>query len=211
MKSVIPLSLIFALASAPSIASTSEVTLTGTLTPSACTPLLGNGGGVDYGRVATGDLEDQDATFYKLPAKQLSLNIHCGGSTLFALTTTDNRHDSADLSDTSHGLGMHKGQKVGSMVLSISNPEVDGTSRHILLSFDGGHLWFSGSELKYFSPSQKMPLNRLAVGDRSTPITPIPATHLTANLDINSYISKSLPSNDDIQIDGSTTFNIVYL
>lgn len=208
MKSVIPLSLIFALASAPSIASTTEVTLTGTLTPSACTPLLGNGGMVDYGRVATEDLEDQDATFYKLPAKQLSLTIQCSGSTLFALTTTDNRHDSADLSDTSHGLGMHKGQKVGSMGLSVSNPELDGTARNVLLSADGGFFWFPGNQ---FSPSQKRPLNRMAFGDNRTPVAPLPATYLTANLDINSLIYKNLTSNDDIQIDGSTTFNIVYL
>ncbi|MNE13595.1 hypothetical protein D3C80_1064360 [compost metagenome] len=206
-KFVVPLALLLTLASNHALASTAEITLTGTLTPSACTPMLGNGGVVDYGHVSTGDLEDENATLYKLPAKQLSLTIQCASETSFALTTTDNRHESSGISPVSHGLGMHKQQQIGTMGIGLSTPELDGIPRNTLVSYNAGETWFAGV-FQYFAPSQKMPDYRVAFGDLNTPV---PATRLSANLDINSFIYKALPANEDIQIDGSTTFNIVYL
>ncbi len=206
-KLVAPLSLLLTLASTHSMASTTEVTLTGTLTPSACTPLLGNGGVVDYGRVPAQDLEDQDANYYVLPAKQLSLSIQCSGDTLFALTSTDNRHDSSGANPVSHGLGMHKGQKIGMLAVGLSAPEMDGTPRKVLVSFNAGNTWLP-DVFQFFTPSQKSPNTRVAFGDLATPV---PGTRLSANLDITSFISKTLPFTEDIQIDGSTTLNIIYL
>ncbi|MDD2060846.1 DUF1120 domain-containing protein [Pseudomonas sp. GD03860] len=205
-KLVAPLSLVLTLASTHALASSTEVTLTGTLTPSACTPTLGNGGLVDYGGVSIEELEAHD-DHYKLPDKQLSLTIQCASETSYALITTDNRHESSSSSTFSHGLGMHKGQQVGALAIGLSDPELDGTPSKVLVSYNAGQTWFAGLFL-YFSPSQKSPATRVAFGAQTMPV---PATRLSANLDITSMISNTLPFNEEIPIDGSVTFNIMYL
>ena len=138
-KSVITLSVLLGLACSQAMASTTELTITGTITPSACTPTLGNNGLVDYGRLSVESLEATNDS-YSLPEKNLTFTVDCAASTLFALIGTDNRSaSSAD--QNGFGLGLHGVTSIGHYALLFENAELDGQQANGLLSMDAGQTW----------------------------------------------------------------------
>lgn len=202
-KSVITLSVLLGLACSQAMASTTELTITGTITPSACTPTLGNNGVIDYGRLSVEGLEEQ-GSYYRLPFKQVNLSIDCGAPATFALIATDNRRASATGS-LYFGLGMHNNQKIGLVALEFpSQAELDGQQRDVLLSSDAGQSW---TRKPVLFPTNSYPDNRIGFGDS----TPIAGSHLNTQLHVYSLIAKSLPYTDDIQLDGSATLEVYYL
>ncbi|MDN7139211.1 DUF1120 domain-containing protein [Pseudomonas sp. JQ170] len=208
---VISFAIIMALASAQSIASTTEVTLTGTLTPSACTPLLSNGGVIDYGRLSIDDLESLPIPQYQLPNKLIDLTIQCEAPTTFALINSDNRKESLPPAEASNpsrfGLGKHQGEPVGYMLIKAPTALVDGTRQSAIASRNGGQDWIRDDG--FFWRAQDNPDSRLAFGAVAT--GPTSAKQLTTTLQINGRIQKALDYSSDVQIDGSTTFEIRYL
>ncbi len=92
MKKVILASLI-ALASASAFAEpTAALKVHGTLTNSACSPSIGNGGVVDYGYIRLGELSATSNN--KLGQKQVPVTITCTAPTKVGFTILDNRGDS---------------------------------------------------------------------------------------------------------------------
>ncbi len=209
--SVASFSLIIVLASAQAVASTTDVTLTGTLTPSACTPSLSNGGVIDYGRLSIDDLESPPIPAYQLPTKHIDMAIQCAAPTTFALINSDNRVESLPPTDTPQpgrfGLGKHQGEPVGYMHIQATSAMADGTSSRPIHSSDGGQTWtrYDGT----FWRSQTSPDARVAFG--TIPDGPAAAQNLTTTLQIIGRVQKALDYSSDVQIDGSTTFEIRYL
>ena len=74
-------------------ASAIDLTVKGTLTPLACTPMLSNNGLVDYGKISRQDLSVDKRT--RLRDQTLDLNIQCNAPARFALLMRDNRDGSA--------------------------------------------------------------------------------------------------------------------
>ena len=88
------MSLCLCLTATPALcASQVDVTLTGSITPSACTPTLSPSGVVDHGRVPARSLNQYE--FTELPARTLDLSVTCNHSVLFVLVGVDNRADSS--------------------------------------------------------------------------------------------------------------------
>lgn len=60
-------------------ASTSDLSVKGSITPSACEPLISGGGVVDFGKMSVGSLNADQ--FTALPNQSLHLSVRCEGST----------------------------------------------------------------------------------------------------------------------------------
>ncbi|MBF4210791.1 DUF1120 domain-containing protein [Pseudomonas donghuensis] len=194
---------------ANAMAATTDLTVTGVITPTACTPTLGNGGVVDYGTLSLANLE-QDTSFYHLPAKTLDLTIDCSAPINFALIASDNRHDSSGPSNFQFGLGTHAQQNLGFYFMSWKqeNVLVDGNAGHALTSHDGGNSW-SSSILGSFNDAGKTPEYRSALS--SNPGMPSPATNVSVTMDITGMINNDLSITENAQIDGSATIEVLYL
>ncbi|MCE6980482.1 DUF1120 domain-containing protein [Pseudomonas frederiksbergensis] len=76
-------------------ASTTELTVTGMITPSACSPILSAGGVVDYGKISAKDLMPTNApnpvNESLLGNYSPQLSVACDASTPFSLRVSDDR------------------------------------------------------------------------------------------------------------------------
>ncbi|SDQ90732.1 MULTISPECIES: DUF1120 domain-containing protein [unclassified Pseudomonas] len=210
--SVLTLAVFIGVVSANTFAATTDLTVTGTITPAACSPTLGNGGVIDYGAVSLTDLEG-DSTNYRLPVKTLSLAIDCDAATTFALMTRDNRLDTLDPRDYTFGLGMHQDQSIGSYMMTweFENTLVDGEQGFNFYSNDGGQSWDGmGDDRGNLLNASRVPLSRTGFNSRiSHRLEPI--RNVNVMMDVRGFIKKSLVVNGSIPIDGSATIEVVYL
>lgn len=185
-------------------ASSVDLTVTGLITPSACTPTLANGGVVDHGKISAKDLKVD--IFTTLETKTVQLNVNCDAATLMALEPQDNRPGSAIGSTTSNfGLGLINGtEKLGAVQLRLRDPIADNVPARIIRSTDGGASW---TESFAMYPSQLS-----SVADSST-VAPLPLQSLTANLEVVTFIAatRELTLTNEVSIDGSLTLTVRYL
>ncbi|KAE9854141.1 DUF1120 domain-containing protein, partial [Escherichia coli] len=121
-------------------ADTAVMKVAGTLTSSACTAELGNGGIVDYGYIRLGELSDTSNN--KLGQKQIPVTINCTAPTKVGFTIMDNRGDSnaqlpvdigGNMNQTAkyytYGVGMtNAGKKIGNYGMWMTDTTVDGKS-----------------------------------------------------------------------------------
>ncbi len=192
-------------------ASSVDLSVTGTLTPSACTPALSNGGVVDHGKISVQDL---DRLTTQLPDATLTLTINCDATALIAIKAMDNRSGTAapDWTGPSpvsyFGLGLASGgEKIGGYRLGTSNATADGVARAVIESTDG-QTWF-----ETWSSSWQPNWMRTVNGGSTQLPAPLPLQAFKADLLISTYIAPKsfLPITEDIRIDGSATLDIVYL
>lgn len=188
-------------------ASTVDLTVTGTITPNACTPSLSGSGVVDYGKLSAKDLNLTTQT--PLPMTTLQMVIECDGATLFAIKGTDNRAGSASgPSARTYGLGLiNNDQKLGNYMVALANPVTEAGATQVLESIDNGATWRDGS-------TGIPPSSLAAFGDRSSGVwLPIPIVKVTTDVNIWGFIARadSLDLSDEHKIDGSATFEVKYL
>ncbi|WP_413704054.1 DUF1120 domain-containing protein [Pseudomonas sp. Pseusp16] len=184
-------------------ASSTDLTVTGTITPAACTPSLAGGGVFDYGKIAAKDLKPDAAT--PLGQKTLQLTVNCDAETLFAIMPVDNRAESST-SPVRYGLGFINGdERLGEYVLNFMNVIAD-TPSAILQSSDGGVSWTDGNTAIY-------PGYLVAFGDSTGIRVPHPLQDVRVDLRVSPFIAptQNLTLTDEAQIDGSATLQIVYL
>ncbi|BCX70348.1 MULTISPECIES: DUF1120 domain-containing protein [Pseudomonas] len=185
-------------------ASSVDLTVTGIITPSACTPTLSKGGTVDYGKISAKDLKPDLPTY--LTAQQVQLNVNCDAATLMALESKDNRAGSAFDDDTyNFGLGLINGsEKLGVMELKLLSPLADGVSVTTIASEDGGSTWYNERYL--------FRTNILSVADTGT-VVPRPVQSFTSDLVVQPRIAPAnqLTLTNEVSIDGSVTLTVRYL
>lgn len=186
-------------------ASTVDLSVKGTITPSACTPSLSDGGQVDYGKIAARDLSLTSATL--LPAVALELNVNCEANTLFALNGRDNRLGSSFYTALDHmyGLGLVNGnEKLGAYRIGVFNPVAEEPVVP-LFSFDKGETWLINSSGSYMGHPY---LN--AFGD-----SPMPKALRNVKVDllISTWIApaRNLTLTEEVPLDGSATLDLIYL
>jgi type 1 fimbria pilin len=183
-------------------ASSTDLTVTGIITPAACTPSLSSGGKVDNGKILVKDLNQDTDT--QLPTQKLQLSIACLAPTLFALDSTDNKSGSA--SSDWFGLGLtDAGEKIGYVYLTGQNPVADGDDVRMIESDDDGASWTPRTWLKTDTLS--------AFAAASGAVEPIFIQDLTMDLEVSTYIARadSLTLTDDVTLDGSATIEVKYL
>ncbi|WP_411381068.1 DUF1120 domain-containing protein [Pseudomonas sp. MPB26] len=191
-------------------ASSVDLTVKGSITPSACVPSITQGGIVDFGKVAAKDLSLNSTT--PLPDANLGLSLICEAPTLFALHGKDNRVGTAYY-DHSHlyGLGIANGdpnQKLGNYRFEVFNPVAD-TEVIPLFSIDRGQLWIANPVGSYFQHTAW-----LAFGEHLNGVNaPKPVGNVTVDLRIRASIAplRTLTVTEEIPLDGSVTVDVIYL
>ncbi len=212
-KSLFTVALLLAGASTALAASSVDLTVTGAITPAACTPALSGGGVVDHGKISFSDLSNVWPYRTELPVASLALSVNCTAATLFAVKSSDNRAgssgaDGAGLS--SFGLGLVNGdRKVGWYTLKMSNSSADGVARPLIESVDG-KTWFDApQDSQIWQPDW---MRAFSAGTGPNP-TPMPVQTMLTDLLIQTTIidKRELPTGQEVPMDGSATLDIVYL
>ncbi|HEF4757821.1 TPA: DUF1120 domain-containing protein [Pseudomonas putida] len=185
-------------------ASSTDLSVTGIITPSACAPSLSDGGIVDHGKLTSKDLDPLMPT--RLPAGEMQLQVHCEGATFFTLTTVDNRAGTSAIREEFHGLGVvNDDQKLGSVAFGVFEPQADSQSVLTIMSRDNGLTWGPSSYLGHAGLT-----SFAAPGD---PRTPIAIKDLNARLRAFTIIAPAsdLTLLDEVPIDGHATLQLKYL
>jgi type 1 fimbria pilin len=185
-------------------ASSVDLSVSGTITPSACEPTLSRGGLVDYGKISARDLNADKPTW--LPVQTVQFTLTCDGPTLAAIEAKDNREGSDFNNDPyEFGLGLiNTNEKLGAMSLQIQRPLADGATVVTIGSENGGSTWTRTPEL--------MRINILTVADTGT-VIPKAFQTLVSDLSIEPRIAPTnrLTLTNEVAIDGSVTLSVVYL
>lgn len=92
MKKVLLVTVLSLCVSSAFAAETAVMKVKGTLTNSACTPELSNGGVVDYGNIHLGELSTTEVN--QLGEKNISLTINCSAPSKVGFSSVDDRSDS---------------------------------------------------------------------------------------------------------------------
>ncbi|UVJ45132.1 DUF1120 domain-containing protein [Pseudomonas sp. LS1212] len=191
--------------------STTDLTVTGTITPAACTPSLSGGGSFEFGRISAQDLKQDAQTMFKSSLRQMS--VVCDAPTRFALRAVDGRAGT-DISpnEESFGVGLNGTEKIGRYLLRTNNYTADGNSSTTLLeSWNGGSAWSLYGSTYAHIPNTNFPwLVGVSVDGGMEPSA---IGMLTADFQIYMHIApaKDLTLTDAVPIDGASTLEVVYL
>ncbi|WP_080411443.1 DUF1120 domain-containing protein [Burkholderia ubonensis] len=219
-------------------ADTADLTVKGSIVPSACVPSFSGGGVVDFGTIKTVDLKQND--FSNIGRRSVKLTVSCSSKKSVAYSLTDNQKASSlggqvasaldvasrvggDASAYIYGLGSTeidgKAVSLGSYALLVTSASADGAKGLTFSdsrSVDGGTWWNAGGV--GFMPAP------LSNGDRSYGV-PYPGKFLdwhpyslanaqqhVFDIDVVAAINKGslLPLNQDVPLNGQATFNITY-
>ena len=201
-------SALISVAPAALAASSADLTVTGLITPQACTPSLSNGGVIDNGKISAKDLNPDTNTL--VGTHPLQLSVTCSAPIAIALYGIDNKASSS-LADNYFGLGFtDTGEKIGIFGARIISATADGSTIKPIRSTDisAPRPWWEPAHLmgkgEYTSVGTGVP------GGRHIPS---PVQNLTMDLDVDTYIApaNSLTLTDEVKIDGSATFELTYL
>jgi hypothetical protein len=190
-------------------ASSVDLSVSGTITPSACTPTLSAGGVVDHGKISVQDLGNAPTP---LPEAVLQLAINCEAATLVAIKGTDNRAGTSAESDIglpNYGLGLTSGnKKIGWYRLKMLNALADDIPSAVIESIDG-QTWMDAPDGTIWQPSWM----RSLTGAAGVGAVPLPMQMFTTDVVVATTITdkRELPVAEEILIDGSATLDIVYL
>ncbi|AKS06222.1 DUF1120 domain-containing protein [Pseudomonas trivialis] len=185
-------------------ASSADLSVTGIITPSSCTPTLSNGGVVDHGKMTAKDLRPANPT--QLDPAEMRLEVHCEGATFFTLTTVDNRAGTSAINPAHHGLGTTADdEKLGSVAFSLFDPVADEAAVNVISSRNGGANWSLSPYLGHQALT-----SFAAVGG---PNTPIAIQDLSARLRTFTIIvpADDLTLLDEVPINGQATLQLKYL
>lgn len=190
---------------APSVfaASDTDLTVSGRITPSSCTPNLTNGGVIDHGKMTARDLQVEAPT--RLTPAEMRLEVQCEGETFFTLTTVDNRAGTSAINPAHHGLGKTpEDEKLGSVAFSLFDPVADAKPVKAIISRDAGASWAPSIYLGHQALT--------SFAELDGPNTPIALKTLNARLRAFTIIAPAngLTLLDEVPIDGQATLQLKY-
>lgn len=208
---IIAASIALGAASSALAASSVDLSVKGVITPSACTPSLAGGGVVDYGKISIKDLELSGGT--QLPTLSVQLGVTCEAATLFALKSRDNRPGTVNdpSSEVSFfGLGlMENGKKMGRYYMQMNNTLADNAPVAVIESVTGD-TWLATVEGSQVWQPQWMRAFDTTPGGELMP-SAIRSLRTDILVTANVTTAYNMPAGQEVPMDGSATFDIVYL
>lgn len=218
---------VLTITSLPSLAKDIEVKVTGSVTPSGCTPTLTSDGTVDYGIIKSDSLT-LDA-YTKLEKKELDLTIACDAPVKLALETKNGRPNTLAGVDTEEavsgaglspvsglvsgatavvGLGLSNSARIGGYAISATGLKADGSTTPIITRGGSAGKW-TGEDSSLYSVGVKRQLSWM----QGMVQEPAAFKNLTINLTVQAYINKAseLDLTKPVILDGLSTIELVYL
>ena len=182
------------------------LTVTGAVTPSACTPTLG--GNFEFGAIDKANLPvNQTGTHYVVPYKELTFTVSCAAPTSFVLAPTDHKADSRDANSGFYTFGLGwtaGGSKIGYYVLGLLDAAAGGNPVKVYRATDSSATAWEESE------GMDGPQGRYSrFGD--SPSTYSSYQQVTATLAAFPYVRSDLDFSEEIKLDGSATIEVKYL
>ncbi|MEB0043838.1 MULTISPECIES: DUF1120 domain-containing protein [unclassified Pseudomonas] len=192
-----------------------DLTVTGTIIPTSCIPAFANGSTVDLGKISSASLSA--TTQNNLPQRDITLQIACNADAAIAFAVTDNRGATkvtgltfnGQVSNTLYyGLGSTQGVGIGGFGLLTGKPLADGKEQIFLVRSPANPVW-------------RIPTSGLVT---NAPISyswgpsavagPIAASLHTFPMSVAAVIrptSELPPISGEVKLDGSVTFDVIYL
>ena len=194
-------------ASSAYAASSTELTVTGFITPAACKPSLSDSD-VYYGKIPAKALKLEERTH--LDKVTIQLSVSCDAAAPFAIHTIDNRPNTADSTGGKFfGLGLINGtQQLGGYRMDFINPVADSAVTTITSSNEGS-TW-----IPYVEGETKWRDWWLAFGSEISGVwTPSAVQNVTVDIELLTHIAqaKNLTLTDEVPLDGSATLEVKYL
>jgi hypothetical protein len=192
-----------------------DLTITGTISLGACTPVFDDGGTVDYGNISSATLVTGSTT--DLGIKSTNLTVTCDAARSVGFTITDNAAASAvptALGAVPAGNGFGLGQTAGSVNLGaysirMKTVTLDGTQGDVIASSDNT-TWAAAPGSGLASPAVGTIWSAATLGaDTAT----APATTFVYGIDVNAVLqdAATLAISAETPLAGSATFTLVYL
>jgi len=197
--------------SAASAQQTAPLTVTGNITPPACTASMSNDGAFKYADTDASSLNDTTTT--SLPnSRTATFNISCLSAAQVAWTIVDNRQDSSYLTSDTGYLGLGKdsdGNKIGSYLVRMSQPFLDGAAAYAMRSTNNGATWAYLERANYIM----RPTNLYSYSKTGNANTLDKGSVFSANIVVYPTIApkSTLNTSNAIDMDGSATINLSYL
>ncbi|MCT4704950.1 DUF1120 domain-containing protein [Enterobacteriaceae bacterium H11S18] len=227
-KTVCALAVLAATTTSVMAAESVDVKVTGTVSPSACTPTLSGGGLVDYGTIKASTISADAYTV--LDWKSLNFNIHCDAPAKVAVKAVNNRpNTAAGVTESPSGagpspvqlqpemptsavvgLGMADTAKIGGYTLQLTDAKVDGNDVANIWQRAGDPTWIDNAG--NYSLYGKVYSTISSWGAAGT-LEPVAFQDMSAKIDVRAYINKGsqLDLTKEIALDGMSTIEIVYL
>lgn len=194
-------------------ASTAELTVTGLITPMACTPVFSAGGRVDFGKISQQDLNQAKPTM--LPLKTMTLTVSCNSAGRYALRMRDNRDGTAYVnSEIYYGFGLDgSGGKIGVYSLKFDPKQTVADALPVIYgteSTTNGVAWRTSNSNPIDMGSRSLlgftELNGSSAG-------PTAIQNLTSTFILEAVINakQNLDLSQEVVMDGSATLEVVYL
>jgi hypothetical protein len=196
-------------------ASSVDLTVSGTIVPSACTPTL-SAPNVNFGKISAADLLQEGPTAFLGGRLQSTLNVNCDAPTLYVLRGIDNRKATVgnDWYLTPYGLGMTaKGEKLGAHYLEIFpvRSTIDGKPAFVTVGNAAGTTWTASA------PAEKGLRNygELLGFTDTAGVTSGPIPIKDGTYGLQHYLvfapASGLTLTDEVALDGSAVIEVVYL
>ncbi|EKS6649074.1 TPA: DUF1120 domain-containing protein [Enterobacter hormaechei] len=206
-------------------AETAVLKLTGTLTNSACTPELSNGGIADFGYIRTAELSATQTN--QIGKRDITLTINCQTKTQVGWSIVDNRADSlpspfitvddaaangdyAFSASSTFGVGKTPGGvNIGAYAVYADLPNVtgNGIAVDVLYHAGGSSTWAKSTTgrptigVDVFTVTNKGEKEPIAFTEAVFPLKVVLAVQATDKLSIT----------DDAPLDGQATISLAYL
>lgn len=228
-KSVLALA-VLATTSLPALAESVDVRVTGTITPTACTPTLSGGGTIDYGAINPASLSATDYTV--LPEKQIDLSITCDAPARIAVKAMSKRPGTlaggpegpmgtggvpagVNIFGASNigvaGLGLDGTDKIGGygLRLAAGTALADGTAVDNLVRSNSSLPWGPSTTGSVFDRNYPREISWATTGQ----LDPVAFTTLNTKVVVQAYLNKTseLDLSKPVVLDGLTTLELVYL
>jgi len=192
-----------------------DLTVTGTVIPTACIPAFASGTNVDLGRIYSAALDPIAQN--DLPPRDITLKVACDAPAAVEIAVTDNRgatkvpglaFNGRLNDDLYYGLGSTQGIGIGGFGLLTGQPNTDGNAQTLLARSPADPAW-------------RVPVTGLVA---NAPISyswgpsavagPAAARLHTFPMKVAAVIratSELPPTTSDFPLDGSVTFDLFYL
>lgn len=184
-----------------------DLSVTASVTPSACALNLANGGVYHFGDRLFSELETHGGT--DLPITAQNFDIQCQWPILVGLRAPDNRASSSPRPGLAYGLGQAAGSNIGGYLISSTalGLVVDGAMGMYLESTDEGASW-SPIAFPFLDPAGIAVLSFATTGSQPQPISRIAGSLFVAPTILPKDM---LDSTRLLSFDGSATLELVYL